>query len=188
MQKKISLLKDIGYRVVFYIGCCLLLSRTFHIVIDSSSRGFSSNTQSSGMVEPLGNLRTFKLGNHLKNLHHFLSELSISDFFMCTFLYFVFFIHEASWFLRIDRFLWCPLVGNRRLFFFGRISLLFFVSLACSVRIEFVRVASRTLVDIGKFSGLFIDCCWFSSNEFLEPFMLPAIISDSPLASAILEP
>jgi len=151
---------------MFYINRCLLLSRTFHIVIDSSSRGFSSNTRSSGTVELLGNLRTFKSGNHLKNLHHFLSELSILDIFMCTFLYFVFFIHEASWFLWIDRFLWCPLVNNRGLFFFGRISLLFF---AYSLRIEFVWVAFRTLVDIGKFSGLFIDCCWLSFNEFLEP-------------------
>lgn len=161
----------------------------FHIVIGSSSGGFpdSSNTQSSGIVEPLGNLRTFKPGSHFRNLHHFFSELSMLDT-LCTFLYLVLLIHEASWFLRIDQFLWCPLVGDRRMFFVDRMSLLFLVSLACPLCTEFIRVVSRTLVDTGRFSELFMGCFWLSSTEFLEPSMLSAIMPDPPSAPAILEP
>lgn len=173
----------------FYTGRCSLLSRMFHIVIDSSSWGLpvSSNTWSSGTVESLGNVRAFKPGNHFKNLHHFFSKLSILDTF-CTFLYLVLLVHEVSWFLRIDRFLWCPLISDRELSLAGRTSLLFFVSLACPLRTEFVRGVFRTLLDIGRCSGLFIGCFWLSSMEFPEPSMLSAIMPDAPLVPAILEP
>lgn len=101
--KNISLLKDFESYKNIQTGRCSLLSRIFHIVIGSSSRGFpvSSNTQSSGTVDPRENLKTLKPGSHFRNLDHFFPEPPILD--TCTLLYIVLFVHDASWFLRIDR-------------------------------------------------------------------------------------